>query len=202
MTIMMNNKYSRPEAQRDMNLALDNQLDNSARAAFEDHLRESMTDSDMWERIQRVDHLLRSEPMLEAPPDMMGNIMNLVAKVPAPAARRASREHASRAPVEMLLTTAVMLIIALPAFLLIHYLLTDPVALNSLVQQINSILSSGATAIDNALKGIANFNWANMILILSLIVSGILTVLTWGWMVRSVSTRRQQIVYRIPVEVA
>ncbi|HLY25288.1 MAG TPA: hypothetical protein VKQ72_03045 [Aggregatilineales bacterium] len=202
MTIMMNNKYSRPEAQRDMNLALDNELGETARASFEEHLRDSAQDSALWERMQRVDHLLHSEGVLEAPPDMAANIMTLVAKVPAPGLRRASREQPSRTPIEMLLTTAVMLIIALPALLFIHHLLADPAALNTLVQQIGSVLDSGAKAIDSALRGIANFNWANIILALSLVVSGLLTVLTWGWMVRAVSLRRQQVVYRIPVEMA
>ncbi len=64
---------------RDMNLALDHVLPDKAETALRLHLSASPEDAALWDRMQAVDNLLRSEPMEEAPPDFASKVMAAVA---------------------------------------------------------------------------------------------------------------------------
>src|SRR5258707_5786450 len=63
-----------------MNLALDNSLSDTDRTKFEQHLAVSPYDRMVWEGMQSVDRLLRSERGdMQAPPDFAMRVMASIA---------------------------------------------------------------------------------------------------------------------------
>src|SRR5258708_21001188 len=83
-----NKRLSLEDVRRDMNLALDNSLSDTDRTKFEQHLAVSPYDRMVWEGMQSVDRLLRSERGdMQAPPDFAMRVMASIAagKTPPPA---------------------------------------------------------------------------------------------------------------------
>lgn len=194
-----NKSLSRRDLKRDMNLALDGMLDDEASIQLAKRLAESPKEV-LWDRMQKVDRLLASEPGLQAPPDFAMKVMSAISagKMPLPAHNRTDL----RAVIGMLLAVALLLPVVLITLLFMRQLLTDPVALNTLIAQVSVVFNTGIQAITSVFRGIANNITGDTLLVVSLITSLTLSLLTWSGMVRFFTAKRQQVVYRIPVQAA
>src|SRR5258708_8445978 len=194
-----NKSHSRRDLQRDMNLALDGMLDDEARVQLAKHLAETPKEV-LWDRMQKVDRLLDSEPGLQAPPDFAMKLMGAISagKLPRPAPRRTDL----RAVIGMLMTVALVLPVALVTLLFMRQLLTDPVAFNTLIAQVSIIFNTGIQAITSVFQGIAKNITGDSLLAVSLLTSLTLTLLTLSGMVRYFTAKQQQVGYRIPVQAA
>jgi hypothetical protein len=192
-------RYNRQEIRHTMNLALDNMLPASAEDALEDHLAASRKDARLFEGMQTVDRLFASEPQLRAPTNFAANVMAAIAvgKSPQPVAHRTDL----RAVLGLILAT----IILLPVFLLtmsyVHQLLTDQAAFNLLTQRIiwlfNILVRSLASLVE-AIAASANGN----LLALGALSAALFTAVFWTGFNRVFWSRRQLVVYRIPVQFA
>jgi hypothetical protein len=78
--------------------------------------------------------------------------------------------------------------------------LSDPAALNNLMQQIVLTLNSIAEAVASLFQIIASYLAGNAALP-ALLTTIIPLVMIWGWFMWYTSQRRRQVVYRIPVRV-
>jgi hypothetical protein len=183
-----------------MNLALDNLLSDTERRELDQHLIESPSDRLLWEGMQTLDLMLSNERVMPAPPDFASKVMASIAagKAPQPEPQRTDL----RAVIALLLTIAIILPLVVTTMLFIRHLLTDATAQQVLIQQIMFLLSTAARAISSVFEVVANYVASNVLIMVLLIMSAGLTTLTWGWMIRYFATRRQQVVYRIPVQAA
>ena len=196
-----NKRLSLEEVRRDMNLALDNSLSDTDRTKFEQHLAVSPYDRMVWEGMQSVDRLLRSERGdMQAPPDFAMRVMASIAagKAPQPEHQRTDL----RAVIGLLLAIALLLPVVLTTMLFVRHLLTDPTAQQVLLQQITIVVRAGAQAISSVFQVVAAYVSSNVIIMGLLITSAGVTTLAWGWMIRYFAVRRTQVVYRIPVRAA
>ncbi len=185
-----NKRLSLEDVRRDMNLALDNSLSDTDRTKFEQHLAVSPYDRMVWEGMQSVDRLLRSERGdMQAPPDFAMRVM-------------ASIAAGLRAVMGLLLAIALLLPVVLTTMLFVRHLLTDPTAQQVLLQQITIVVRAGAQAISSVFQVVASYVSSNVIIMGLLITSAGVTTLAWGWMIRYFAVRRTQVVYRIPVQAA
>ncbi len=189
---------TRRAIQRDMNLALDHALPDKADAALRLHLRASPADAALWDRMQAVDSLLRSEPMEEAPPDFSSKVMaTLTAEA---AADKAPSRTGFRAGLGLLLLAVIAVPLIATVGIAVQRWLSDPAALNNLMQQIVHLLNSVAQAFASIFQVIAGFLSGNAILP-ALLTTIIPLVMIWGWFMWYASQKRRQVVYHIPVRV-
>lgn len=195
-----NKRLSHEDVRRDMNLALDNSLSDTARTRLEQHLATSPYEHMVWEGMQTVDRLLKTERDILAPPDFAARVMVSIAagKAPQPESQRTDL----RAVIGVLLAIAMLLPVVLTTLLFVRHLVTDPAALDLLVQQITVVLRAGAQAISSVFQVVASYVASNVLIMGLLVTSAGVTTLTWGWMIRYFAVRRTQVVYRIPVQVA
>src|SRR5258708_9722285 len=144
-----NKRLSLEDVRRDMNLALDNSLSDTDRTKFEQYLAVCPYDRMVWEGMQRVDRLLRSERGdMQASPDFAMRVMASIAagKTPQPEHQRTDL----RAVMGLLLAIALLLPVVLTTMLFLRHLLTDPPAQPVLLQQITIMVLPGAPAISSA----------------------------------------------------
>jgi hypothetical protein len=194
-----NKKHFPREFQRAVNLALDSKLDDHARRQINKRLSES-PERVVWDQMQNVDRLLESEPALQAPPDFALKVMGAIAAGKMPEPVRAMQQRTDlRAVIGILVAVALLLPAVLLTLLFTHQLLTDPVLLNALIGQVSLVVNTGIRAITSMFQG---FVKGDTLMVLSFFVSLTLTIVTWTWMSRYFTSKRQQVVYRIPVQAA
>ncbi len=193
-------RHTKRNITRDMNLALDHVLSDRAEEALHAHLSTAPSDVALWDRLQAVDGLLRSEPMLQAPPDFASKVMASIAAGTAPSTAPARRLTISRAALELLLAVVIVVPLAATAVIAILRWLSNPAALNNLMQQIVLTLNSIAQAVASLFQMIASYLTGNSALP-ALLTTIIPLVMIWGWFMWYTSQRRRQVVYRIPVRV-
>ncbi len=187
------------DVKREMNLALDHSLPDSSQAALEAHLAKSPPDAMFWDNLQRVDALFSGAPMAEAPLNFADKVMASIAagKVPAPA-----KPHRGLSTVfGLLLALIIVLPLLFTAAVTIRQWLSDPAALNILLQQIVLLLNSVAQLTASFFQVLAQYASDNLVIPALLSVTIPITLI-WGWMMWYTSLRRQQVVYRIPVRAA
>ncbi len=185
---------------RDMNLALDHALPDKAEAALRVHLRGSPEDAALWDRMQAVDNLLRSESMAEAPPDFASRVMAAVAAQAEEEAVIVEDRAGLRAGLGLLLLAVIAVPLLATAIIGVQHWLSDPAAINNLLQQIVLLLNSMAQAVASIFQVIAGFLDGNAILP-ALLTTGIPLIMIWGWFMWYASQKRRQVVYHIPVRV-
>jgi hypothetical protein len=194
------------DIKREMNLALDHELVDEARSALDTHLSSSAQDAALWDRMQTVDHLLSAEPLVEAPSDFASKVMAFIAAntVNAPSVQE-NLEARSRAGLGAAFGLVLAVVITVPlvatALIAVQRWLSDPAALNTLLQQTVLFLNTIAQAVASFLQVIASYTVDNPILP-ALLTTLIPLTMIWGWLMWYTSLRRQQVVYRIPVRVA
>lgn len=195
-----NKRLSSKDVRLDMNLALDNLLSDTERRELDQYLAESPSDHLLWKGMQSLDLMLSNERAMPAPPDFASKVMASIAagKAPQPEPQRTDL----RTVIALLLTIVVILPLVVTTMLFIRHLLTDAAAQQLLLQQIMFVVSTAAKAISSVFEVVANYVASNVFVMALLITGAGLTVLTWGWMIRYFATRRQQVVYRIPVQAA
>ncbi len=184
---------------RDMNLALDHALPDKADAALRLHLRASPGDAALWDQMQAVDNLLRSEPMEEAPPDFAGKVMAAVAAESADAVQSRTRTG-FRAGLGLLLLVVIAVPLVVTAVIGVQHWLSNPAAINNLMQQSVLLLNSMAQAVASLFEVIAGSITGNAILP-ALLTTIIPLIMIWGWFMWYASQKRRQVVYHIPVRV-
>lgn len=187
---------------REMNLALDNELSETAQTAFGAELARSPHDTHLWENMQAIDRLLSSEPMVEAPLDFASKVMASIAAANAADAAKAPAKQARGlgAALGLLLVALVVLPLALLVGISIQRLASDPSTLSALLQQIVQLLNTIAQAVATMFLVIADYATNNPVLPLFLVLT-IPLLMLWGWLMRYAGQRRQLVVYRIPVQV-
>jgi anti-sigma factor RsiW len=185
---------------RDMNLALDHALPDSAEAALHAHLSSAPGDAALWERLRAVDGLLRSEPMVQAPPDFASKVMASIAAGAATSKAPARRLARLGSALEPLLAVGIVIPLAAAAVIAILHWLSDPAALNNLMQQIVLALNTVAQAAASLFQALANFLTGNAVLP-ALLTTIIPLIMIWGWFMWYTAQRRRLVVYRIPVRV-
>jgi len=181
-----------------MNLALDHSLPDPSKAALEARIGKSPQDAVFWDRLQMVDGLLGSAPVAEAPFNFADKVMASIAagKAPTPV-----KQHQGLSTVFGLLLALVIVVpLLLSTGMTIRGWLSDPAALNVMLQQIVLLLNNMAQFVMSLFQSLAQITQD------SLVIPGLLSVtipitLIWGWVMWSASLRRQQVVYRIPVRV-
>ncbi|MEP7285913.1 MAG: hypothetical protein ABI947_09110 [Chloroflexota bacterium] len=192
-----NKQYSQQDARRDMNMALDSQLSDTTQESLYAHLAESRQASQLWENMQKVDRLLANEPMLQAPPTFAAMLMASLSTRPAP--QPVYHRTDLRAVVGLLLAVCVVLPGVIATLIVVQRWLSDPDALNMLVQRLVWLLNTIAQAFTAMLEVIAHYAVANPFLFS---VAPMLMVAAILWSTSYVTNRREQIVYRIPVQAA
>jgi anti-sigma factor RsiW len=192
--------HAKHNIKRDMNLALDHALPDQAEAAFHVHLSTTPGDAALWDRLQAVDGLLKSEPMVQAPPDFASKVMASIAAGTAPSKAPAGRLARTGSILELLLAVVIVVPLAATAVIAVLRWLSDPAALNNLMQQIVLALNSIAQAVASLFQVLANFLTGNAVLP-ALLTTIIPLIMIWGWFMWYTSQRRRQVVYRIPVRV-
>jgi hypothetical protein len=182
----------------DMNLALDHLLpDSDAFEARMSALPTSSREALLWDRMQMVDALLRNDSEIAAPPDFASRVIASIAAGPAPV-----KAHAPMGAALALALIALFLVpLAVGGVVVVQRLLTDPGALNALVQQLVAILNFVAQAVTSTFQVIAS-SVIDQPILPALLITIIPLVVVWGWFMWYVSQRRQQVVYRIPVSFA
>ncbi len=195
---MIHNSHQR-DIKRDMNLALDHLLPDTDQAALDAHVSASPEDAALWNRMQMVDRLLASEPMMEASPDFASRVMLAVAAAPAPGkARKQARLSAAFGLILGIVVSVPLISLGLIA---LQHWLSDPEAISILLQQVVRFLNSVAQAFASLLQTISSYTVETPILP-ALLTTVIPLVMLWGWLMWYTSMRRQQVVYRIPVRIA
>ena len=193
-------RHTKRNIKRDMNLALDHVLSEKAEAALHAHLSTSPSDVALWDRLQAVDGLLRSEPMVQAPPDFASKVMASIAAGTAPSKAPAKRPIRSGSALELLLAVVIVVPLAATAVIAILRWLSNPAALNNLMQQIVLTLNSIAQAVASLCQALASYLTGNAVLP-ALLTTIIPLIMIWGWFMWYTAQRRRQVVYRIPVRV-
>jgi anti-sigma factor RsiW len=193
-------RHTKRNIARDMNLALDHTLSDKAEAALHAHLSTAPGDAALWDRLQAVDGLLGNEPMVQAPPDFASKVMASITAGTAPSTVPARRLTISRSALELLLAVVIVVPLAATAITALLRWLSDPAALNNLMQQIVLTLNSIAEAVASLFQIIASYLAGNAALP-ALLTTIIPLVMIWGWFMWYTSQRRRQVVYRIPVRV-
>ncbi len=154
----------------------------------------------MWDRMQAVDNLLRSEPVEEAPPDFASKVMAAVAAEAATDMAPARNQAGVRAGLGLLLLVVIAVPLVVMTIVGVQHWLSDPAAINNLMQQIVRLLNSMAQAIASIFQVIAGFLAGNAILP-ALLTTIIPLIMIWGWFMWYASQKRRQVVYHIPVRV-
>lgn len=184
--------YLKPSREA-MNLALDQELEPEARVALNAHMEQTPTDAHLWQRMQRVDRMLRTAPMTNAPSGFAGRVMAALLS-----GRKAQPARDPRAGIGIAVGVWLASALAIPilgaALYLLARLLLDSAALASAVHAAQ-VLWAGFTDWLNTLKIQAKA----LPLTLLLAVTS-LTVVSAG-LARLFSARSTEITYRIPVQV-
>jgi hypothetical protein len=183
-----------------MNRALDGDL--PARASLENHLGASSHDSALWNNMQKVDRLLGSEPMAQAPADFCVNLMASIAALPAPRRLALSQKPRSdfRTMLGLLLSVIVLMPLVVAVLAFVQHWLSDPAALSVMLHQLMLLISTMGQAITSILPVIAQYVTGSLIIGLASVVLSI-SLLGFGLRWYS-SLRREMVVYRIPVVAA
>jgi anti-sigma factor RsiW len=193
-------RHTKRNIKRDMNLALDHALSDKAEAVLRAHLPTAPGDAALWDSLQAVDNLLKGEPMVQAPPDFASKVMASIAAGAAPSKAPARRATRPGSALEVLLAVVIVVPLAATAVIAILRWLSDPAALNDLMQQIVLALNSVAQAVASLFQILASYLTGNAVLP-ALLTTIIPLIMIWGWFMWYTSQRRRQVVYRIPVRV-
>ncbi len=197
---MIHNSHQR-DLKRDMNLALDHLLPDTDQAALDARVAASPEDAALWTRMQMVDHMLTSEPMIEAPLDFASKVMVAVATAPAPGMAPSKGRAGLSAAFGLMLALVIMVPAVSLGLIGLQHWLSDPAAISTLFQQIVQFLNTVAQAIASLLQTLAEYTIETPILP-ALLTTLVPLVMLWGWLMWYTSLRRRQVVYRIPVRVA
>jgi hypothetical protein len=187
-------RYSKQLALRQMNMALDDSLSDSERATLDVQLNHD--DAMLWDNMQRVDRLLSTEPMIEAPFDFAAKVMASIATAKAPTRVRTDL----RAAMGLLLTALALLPLVIATLLFVRRWLNDPQALNALIHQITLLFNTivqAATSVFQLLVPSIGGNWM-VIAIITTLAPIVLFAGVVRWYYAAFS-RRDVVVYRIPV---
>jgi hypothetical protein len=188
------------DIERDMNLALDDALPETAEAALKAHLAGSPRDAALFNRMRDVDKLFAGASMVQAPPDFAGKVIAAIAAQTAEDSALAARPQTGTSAGLLLafLTTVPLAVLGINA---IQNWLSDPAAINTLLQQLVMMLNNLAQAIAALFQMIATYTVDKPVLP-ALLTTTIPLIMIWGWFMWYTSMRRQQVVYHIPVRMA
>jgi hypothetical protein len=192
--------HTKRNIRRDMNLALDHALSAQAETALRAHLSATSGDAALWDRLQAVDRLLGSEPMVQAPPDFASKVMASIAAGAATNKAPARRQSWLGLTLEPLLAVGIAVPLAATAVIAILRWLSNPAALNNLMQQIVLTLNTVAQAVASLFQALAGYLTGNAVLP-ALLTTIIPLIMIWGWFMWYTAQRRRLVVYRIPVRV-
>lgn len=184
-------RYTRQTARHDMNLSLDGELSESAKASLDLHLEKSSADSTLWLNMRSVDQMFGAEPMLQAPCDFAARVMAAIAVESQPEAVR--QRNDLRAVMGLLLTVIVLLPLVVSTLLFVQRWVSDPAALNVLLQQVMNLINMIAQAVMSIFQVIAEYAAGGLILV-GLLATAALAAMGLQWLVN-----RNEVVYRIPV---
>jgi len=178
---------------RDMNLALDDQLDDGARSELKAHLMDSSEDARLWDNMRTVDRLFSAAPLCEAPSDFAAKVMATIVsgKVPKPVRQRQDGYTMSG----LALTTLILLPLVIGTVLYAQQLLANPEALNTVVRQLSWLVN---TVVQNCISALRIATSNTFLVLTSTTLASLILFMMWV-RVPVVLTRRQQVVYRIPV---
>ena len=183
--------YSRQTARHDMNLALDGELPDASKASLGAHLENSAADTALWSNMRTVDQLFSAEPMVQAPVDFAARVKSTIAAEKQAASARQRTDL--RTAVGLLLTVVLLLPLVVSTLIFVQRWLSDPAALSSLLHQIMLLINTIAQAITSIFPVIAQDAAGG--LLLTLLATGAIAALMVQWM----TSRREIVVYRIPV---
>ncbi len=186
-------RYTRQTARHDMNLALDGELPDSAKASLTAHLETSRADAALWAKMRTVDQLFSAEPMLNCPVDFAARVMTAIAAEKRPEAAR--QRNDLRAVIGLLLTVLLLLPVVISALIFVQRWLSDPAALNVLLRQVMLLINTLAQAVTSMFQVIAQYAAGSLIL-MGLLASAVLAVMAIQWLA---ARRDENVVYRIPV---
>jgi hypothetical protein len=188
--------------ERDMNLALDDALPETAEAALKAHLAGSPRDAALFNRMRDVDNLFANASMVQAPPDFAAKVMAAIAAQTAEDGALATRpQTGTGAALGLLLAFLTTVPLAVLGINAIQNWLSDPAAINTLLRQLVMMLNNLAQAIAALFQVIATYTVEKPVLP-ALLTTTIPLTMIWGWFMWYTSMRRQQVVYHIPVRIA
>jgi hypothetical protein len=164
---------------------------------------------DQWERMQQVERLFRNAPMVDAPPDLADKVMLTIASKqfdemnkPPSSGGGASGGSSRKTGGWQLPGRKLFLLLSAAGGLTFGVLVATIMAqtgvvtdlLRSLVQWVNQA-SHQVADVWYSLSQIAPSN----VLMPALLLSSMLMLGIWAWAMRYLISRRQQVVYHIPV---
>lgn len=188
--------------ERDMNLALDDALPETAQAALKAHLAGSPRDAALFNRMRDVDKLFANASMVQAPPDFASKVMMAIAMQTAEASAPATMSQTGTgAAFGLLLAFLVLVPLAVAAVHAVQNWLSDPAAIHTLLQQLVMMLNNLAQAIASLFQVIASYTVDKPVLP-ALLTTTIPLTMIWGWFMWYTSIRRHQVIYHIPVRMA
>jgi len=200
--MIQRSSLNKRDIEREMNLALDDALPETAEAALRAHLAGSPGDAALYNRLRDVDNLFASASMLQAPSDFASRVMLSIAAQTANGKAPARVQRTGTGAMLGLLVACVLLVpLAVLGVSAIQRWFSDPAALNTFLQQIVMMLNNIAQAIASVFGVIATYTVDKPVLP-ALLTTTIPLTMIWGWFMWYTSMQRQQVVYRIPVSVA
>ncbi|MHB8627951.1 MAG: anti-sigma factor family protein [Aggregatilineales bacterium] len=189
--------YLKPQTSRDpreaMNLALDQELEPEARVALNAHFEQTPVDAHRWQRMQRIDRMLRTAPMTNAPAGFAERVMAALL-----AGRKAQPDRDPRAGIGIAVGVWLASALAIPilgaALYVLARLLLDSATLASAVHAAR-VLWANFVDLMNTLKIQAKA------LPLALLLATVPLTVACAGLARLLGARAPEITYRIPVQV-
>ncbi|MBX3064898.1 MAG: hypothetical protein U0528_01955 [Anaerolineae bacterium] len=169
---------------------------------------------DQWERMQQVERLFKEAPMVDAPPQFLDKVMLAIAtkdfeeqnKPPSDKGGKSGTDKDQRRGTGLLggvnrkllffmsVVGATSLVVLTTAIAVQIGLLDD--LLRTIIRGYNQVTAQIADSW-NALTVIA----PSSVLVPGLLITGLVLLAAWAWMLNYVSARRQRVVYHIPIRV-
>ena len=189
--------YLKPQPSRDpreaMNRALDQELEPEARAALNVHFDQTPADAHRWQRMQRVDRMLRTAPLTNAPAGFAERVMAALL-----AGRKAQPDRDPRAGIGIAigvwLASALTIPILGAALYVLARLLLDSATLANAIHAAR-VLWTNFTDLLNVLKIQVRT------LPLALLLTTVPLTVACAGLARLLGARTPEITYRIPVQV-
>ncbi len=186
--------YLKPQSSREaMNLALDQELEPETRIALNAHIDQTPADAHLWQGMQRLDRMLRTAPMSNAPSGFAERVMAALLS-----GRKAQPDRDPRAGIGIAIGVWLASALAIPilgaALYVLARLLLDSATLASAVHTAQVVWASFIDLL-NTLK-----IQAKALPLAFLLAAASLTVVCAG-LVRLLAVRNPEITYRIPVQV-
>jgi len=166
--------------QRNMDRALERDLTEPEWEALQTHFGESPQSADYWERLQQVDWLLDTTPLVVPSPGFASRVMAAIAAMPLPAF--ANRKIGLGLALGLLAVAFLTVPVLSGALLVLLSAITNPGTINTILQGATSGISYLADLIRNLVQELRTVA-VDTPMIPALLMTAIPLSMVWVWLV-------------------